>query len=280
MSNIQVFQHRTFGLVRMVQHDDAPWFLAADICQALGLSNTTEALRNLDPDEKSSEELMVGTRPQLINIVSESGMYTLIMRSNKPDAKAFRKWVTGTVLPAIRKTGSYSSCSTEDLVAKTIGNPDWAIQMLTAYKEEQEKRKTAEQERDEAIRTKTFIQKGREATVINKLAVKSRECVKLREENTGLKRKLGIELNEDEKIQSEYKAIRQIKWIRDMFRDDASATINSYLAYHLKNITRHLKMQTRMDEGRHKMTYPLKAFDVLHERVAAGEIPALEKFKK
>lgn len=272
-NKLQVFQHHSFGLVRVVEHDNEPWFLAADICLALGLGNTTEALRNLDPDERASEKLRAGTRFQDFNIISESGMYTLIMRSNKPEAKAFRKWVTKEVLPSIRKTGGYSTCSTEDLVAKTIGNPDWAIQMLTAFKEEQEKRKNAEQERDEAVRAKAHISTKREATIIGKLSAKSNECKKLREENTSLKQQLGIEVEEEK-----YKSLKDTPWIKEVF--EKSSNLNTYIAYQLKNIVRKLKLDVKHSDDKKTVLYPIEALNVLREKVEHGEIRALEKFKK
>lgn len=88
--------------LRVTEIDGAPWFVAADICRVLRHSNTTEAIRGLDADEKAKNFL--GKRET--NMVSESGLYTLVMRSSLPEAKAFRKWVTSVVLPAIRKDGA------------------------------------------------------------------------------------------------------------------------------------------------------------------------------
>lgn len=96
-------------LVRTVMIDDAPWFVAKDVCAALGLDNVGEALKKLDEDELTSEILMSGGQRREMRFVSESGLYTLIMRSNKPEAKRFRKWVTSEVLPSIRKTGQYGN---------------------------------------------------------------------------------------------------------------------------------------------------------------------------
>jgi len=89
------------------QESGEPWFVAADVCGVLGHTNTTVALASVDEDEKAKKSL--GLSGGDTNIISESGLYVLIMRSNKPEAKRFRKWVTSEVLPAIRKTGSYSA---------------------------------------------------------------------------------------------------------------------------------------------------------------------------
>ena len=94
-----------------------PWFVAKDVCDVLGLGNATEALRPLDDDEKSTLRISEGTSPRggnpNVNIISESGLYTLIIRSNKPVAKPFRRWVTHEVLRSIRLTGSYQMEPTE-----------------------------------------------------------------------------------------------------------------------------------------------------------------------
>lgn len=84
-----------------------PWFVAADICRVLGLRNPTMALRALDDDEKGLSQIETPGGVQNMAVVNESGLYTLIVRSDKPNAKQFRRWVTSEVLPAIRKSGGY-----------------------------------------------------------------------------------------------------------------------------------------------------------------------------
>lgn len=93
--------------VRIVDREGDPWFVAADVCRVLELSNPRQAIDALEEDEKgvSTSDTLGG--PQEMNIISESGLYTLIFKSRKPKAKEFRRWVTGEVLPAIRKTGAY-----------------------------------------------------------------------------------------------------------------------------------------------------------------------------
>ena len=98
--------------VRVVMRDDIPWWVAKDVCDILGLSNAREAIKALDEDERSSVRISDGTSPSggnpNMNVINESGVYTLVMRSNKPEAKRFRKWVTSEVLPQLMRTGSYS----------------------------------------------------------------------------------------------------------------------------------------------------------------------------
>lgn len=94
-----------------------PWFVAADVCRALGLDNTSYVVRRLDDDEKQSFKL-ANQRGRDPIIVSESGLYKLILRSDKPQAKPFQDWVTRVVLPAIRKDGGY--IQGEEKVARTL----------------------------------------------------------------------------------------------------------------------------------------------------------------
>lgn len=91
--------------VRCIMKDGEPWWVAKDVCDVLELSNPTMALEGLDEDERAKFRL---GRQGEANIINESGLYTLILRSNKPEARAFRRWVTHEVLPTLRKTGHYS----------------------------------------------------------------------------------------------------------------------------------------------------------------------------
>lgn len=110
MSNeIQRFDFKGSALRTLTDEAGEPWFVAKDVCDILELHNVTEALRPLDDDEKSnfriSEVAQNGGRAPII--ISEPGLYKLIMRSRKPEAKEFQRWVTHEVLPQIRKTGGY-----------------------------------------------------------------------------------------------------------------------------------------------------------------------------
>ncbi|MGK3272426.1 BRO-N domain-containing protein [Comamonas kerstersii] len=95
------------NIVRVVSRNNDPWFVANDVCKALGYSNTSKAIADhLDDDERYNESL---DRGGSLLLISESGLYALILRSRKPEARKFAKWVTSEVLPTIRKTGSYQS---------------------------------------------------------------------------------------------------------------------------------------------------------------------------
>ena len=105
MNELQIFNNEEFGEVRTAVVDNEPMFCLIDICKALELSNSRIVAERLDEDERRKLDL---PRQGETWFVTESGLYAVILRSDKPNAKKFRKWVTSEVLPAIRKTGSYS----------------------------------------------------------------------------------------------------------------------------------------------------------------------------
>ena len=95
--------------VRIVEKGGEPWFVARDVCKVLEITKVDSAIRNLDADEKGAHTVSTPGGNQEMTIVSEAGLYSLILRSRKPEAKAFKRWVTHEVLPSIRKTGAYLS---------------------------------------------------------------------------------------------------------------------------------------------------------------------------
>jgi anti-repressor protein len=141
-NNIQVFQNQEFGELRTVVRGGEPWFVAKDVCDALEIENSRDAVARLDTDEKNTVVLTDGT-PGNPNkaIVSESGLYSLVLGSRKPQAKPFKRWVTHDVIPSIRKHGAYM---TPETIEKALLNPDTIIQLATTLKSEQEKRRAAE----------------------------------------------------------------------------------------------------------------------------------------
>ena len=111
MNEMQVFSNDQFGQVRTVQRDGQPWFVAADVCQALELDKT--ATRRLDDDEKGLHSTQTLGGKQNLLIVNEPGLYSLVLGSRKPEAKSFKRWITHEVIPAIRKTGAYAIPGTQ-----------------------------------------------------------------------------------------------------------------------------------------------------------------------
>ena len=107
MNDVTIFRKDEFGAVRAVTLEGEPWFVAADVCRALGLGNSSKAVMPLDDDEKGITNSNTLGGEQKMVIVSEPGLYSLIVRSRKPEAKAFKRWITHEVIPSIRKTGGY-----------------------------------------------------------------------------------------------------------------------------------------------------------------------------
>lgn len=107
MNDILVFHYKS-GEVRTVELNGEPWFVLKDVCAVLGISNHKMTAQRLDADEVSLTDLTDSMgRQQETTVINESGLYNVILRSDKPEAKPFRKWVTSEVLPSIRKTGGY-----------------------------------------------------------------------------------------------------------------------------------------------------------------------------
>ena len=109
MNDLTVFQNPDFGQVRTITRDGEPWFVAADVCRALEIKNNRDALAKLDSDEKGVALTDTLGGAQKMTIVNEPGLYSLVLGSRKPEAKAFKRWITHEVIPAIRKTGQYST---------------------------------------------------------------------------------------------------------------------------------------------------------------------------
>lgn len=121
MNELQIFNSEEFGEIRTVTVNDEVWFVAKDVCEALKHTNTTVAMQMLEEDDRT--KLSLG-RAGETNCINENGLYTLIIKSNLPKAKKFRKWVTSEVLPSIRKNGGYiagqETLSDEELMAKAL----------------------------------------------------------------------------------------------------------------------------------------------------------------
>ena len=122
-NHLMIFESTDFGRVRSVLKDGAPWFVAVDVCKALGLNQVTRAMSRLDSDEGGLLEV---PHPQNadktieINAVSEAGLYHLILCSKKPEARAFKRWITHEVIPSIRKHGAYMTDSLLDALYETF----------------------------------------------------------------------------------------------------------------------------------------------------------------
>lgn len=138
MNGLQIFTYNG-NEVRTVQKDGEPWWVLKDVCEVLGISDARRVAERLEEDEWSQTPVIdtLG-RPQATYIINESGLYNVILRSDKPEAKPFRRWVTSEVLPSIRKHGAYM---TPETLEAAILNPDLLIRLCTALKDEQDKNK-------------------------------------------------------------------------------------------------------------------------------------------
>lgn len=146
---IQLFTFKEDQLRTLTDQNGEPWFVLKDVMNILGIGNPTETVKNLDEDEFSTTEVIdsIGRKQQAL-ITSEPGLYKLVMRSRKPEAKEFQRWVAHEVLPSIRKHGAYA---TGTVLQKALDDPDFMIGVLTRLKKEREQRARAEQTiRDQA----------------------------------------------------------------------------------------------------------------------------------
>lgn len=200
MEELRIFEREEFGSVRVIMHDGEPWFVASDVARALGYANPAEAIQ--DHCKKVNKinhhsKTLPPSPPVNILIIPESDVYRLVMRSNLPNAEKFQDWVVEEVLPSIRKTGSYS------MLPRNYADALEALAAEVRIREaEQQQRLLAEQQRDEAIRTKAQIGSRREATAMNtaSVAVRQRDA-------------LADRLGEGRK----WKTVKAIPWLMDEF---------------------------------------------------------------
>ena len=147
MNDLKIFENSEFGELRTIKDEKGePWFVGKDVAKALGFTNTRDAIRTHVFEEDKGVDLVdtLGGR-QKMTVVNESGLYALVFGSQLENAKKFKHWVTSEVLPAIRKHGSYMS---EEVIEKTLSDPDYLIMLATNLKEEKAKRMLAEAENE------------------------------------------------------------------------------------------------------------------------------------
>lgn len=107
MNEVKIFENEKFGEIRTVVINGEPWFVAADVCRALEISNSRDAVQRLDEDEKGVVLTDTLGGQQSMTTINEPGLYVLVLRSRKPESKEFKRWITHDVIPTIRKTGGY-----------------------------------------------------------------------------------------------------------------------------------------------------------------------------
>lgn len=183
MGEIKLFEKEAFGKVRVVIHNGEPWFIAKDVCECLGL-DTSNLSKVLDEDELSTCPVQYTDQVRNLSITSEAGLYSLVIRSRKPEAKAFKRWVTHEVLPSIRKTGQYG------------GIPDFTdpVAAARAWADAMEAKRNLEQRNEQLVNTVTDL-----ATV-----------------TTALRDALGNSID--------WKSVTAIPWLREYFADASTRT--------------------------------------------------------
>lgn len=143
-TSIQPFDFEGTQVRTVTYETGLTWWVLTDVCKALGLSTPSRVSDRLDPDGVSQTHIIDSMgRDQVATVVNESGLYEVILRSDKPQAKRFRKWVTSDVLPSIRRHGAYMS---EAVVERTLTDPDYLIRLATQIKDERAARFRAERQ--------------------------------------------------------------------------------------------------------------------------------------
>ena len=239
-NSLQLFADKGFK-IRVIMRLGNPWFVAKDACDCLTISNVTQACQTLDEDEKGVCKVETLGGKQDMMVISESGLYTLIMRSNKEQAKPFRRWVTGEVLPSIRKTGSYgvSQISRKDQLFLAIIHSESEEERADALKElaeiNKQEVKALTAERDEAVRTKTQYQSNLAAQMSGRVGGLTTALNRVKLENNRLK---GDRFTKEDVyiIMNTQGVSFTLKTVKDVIRDELN-TISEFLREPFPKIT-------------------------------------------
>lgn len=170
MEAIKIFENDRFGAVRVSGTSENPLFCLADICKAVDIANSRNVKNRLDEDDVHLVDTPTTGGMQSMVYVSEAGMYDAVLKSDRPKARPFSRWITHEVLPSIRKHGAYM---TNDTLKKALTSPDFLIQLATNLKEEQQKRIEAERKVTEAAPAVAFtnaVQSANNSCLIGELA--------------------------------------------------------------------------------------------------------------
>ena len=149
MQELQIFNSPEFGQIRTIERGGEPWFVGKDVAEALGYANARNAVPDhVDDEDKLRTQIEYAGQKREVTLITESGLYSLVLSSKLPGAKQFKRWITSEVIPSIRKHDAYM---TPDKLEEVLLSPDTLIQLAQNLKDEQEKRK-ALQEQVEAQR--------------------------------------------------------------------------------------------------------------------------------
>lgn len=258
-TELTVFNFDPNTNIRTVMIDGEPHFVAKDICDALDIINSNKAIADLRSNYESigidakgitiSYPLQTAGGMQEMTIITEAGLYDLTAQSRKPNALKFKYWVHTEVLPSIRKNGFYG---TDSFVDMALNDTDNLIVILQKYKFEKQSRQLAEQQRDEAIRTKAYIGSKREATAMAHTAI-------FKKENEKLKTQIGNS--------ERYKQVTAILWLKEFFNMHIEA-IYKVVGKRLSTLSTNLEIATIYVES------------IKYNKVKAYDIDVINYFKQ
>lgn len=165
----KTFSNNEFGKIRVLEKDNEHWFIGKDVAEALKYNEPSKAVvRHTDEDDRMKYPIIDNLgRKQESWIINESALYSLILGSQLESSKKFKKWVTGEVLPSIRKHGAYM---TEDTIEKALTSPDFLIQLATKLKEEQEKSKELEDKLEKNSKMLNQIAQSKNSLLVREVA--------------------------------------------------------------------------------------------------------------
>ena len=217
MNELQIFNSEEFGEIRTATVDGEPMFCLVDICKALEIKNATDVAKRLDDDERT--RLNLGRQGET-NFVTESGLYAVILRSDKDNAKKFRKWVTSEVLPTIRKTGGYRKpmSTAEQIKLLALGNTELNERVANVEEEIDSLKNDMPLYGCEIDDIKNHVNRK----VVNVLGGKASEAYRDGSIRSSVFKDIYRQLKREYGCVSSYKSIKR-KWI-----DDAHNLINDY----------------------------------------------------
>ena len=167
-NSYKTFSNNEFGEIRVLEVSNEPWFVGKDVAEVLGYAEPRSVVaKKVDAEDKGVSKMATASGTQEMTIINESGLYSLILSSKLPNAKKFKRWVTGEVLPSIRRNGAYM---TENTIEKALSSPDFLIQLATKLKEEQEKAKELEDKLEKNSKMIKQIEASKNSMLVREVA--------------------------------------------------------------------------------------------------------------
>lgn len=219
MKEMMIFENENFGELRSLEIENEVWFVAKDVCEILGLKNPTKSVGRLDKDERTNLKL---GRQGNTNFVNEYGLYNLVLSSRKPEAKAFKRWITHEVLPSIRRTGSFNSDSTSKLLEALTNNQINTNNALLGFKNQMEDTAKTLKRHEEMLAKRVYLS-PKEASEV-RIAV----CEKVR--NIAYNKNLEYQFVRKYLFQRIYKALDENFGVAT-YRELPSMKMNEILAF-------------------------------------------------